>query len=667
MGQIKRAVKTFLDDKVGVETIDFSCVDEDIKYVSFDIFDTLVKRDVDRPKDVFLLLEKQIGLPGFCKKRITAEKKARSKSQNNEVTLEEIYLCFPGVSPEEVEEYCQRETETELSICRPNRSLISFYQQCVSKKKVILISDMYLDSERLKRILDNCGISGYEKIYVSCEIGASKHDGALYRHVLNDLGIHPNQLLHIGNDYITDLARAKGLGVENIKVKTNEGHLLVGSAVEKYARKSMQFSMIYNFINNTTCSNSKFEDFYYRFGYENYGILLFGFCKWLYDEMEKQGIEQALFIARDGYIIKRVYDAMGLSEIIPSRYLEVSRRSIRVPASFSVAHSFEEAIDLANVTRRVSVGQLLDTWGLDIEDCRGCLEECGIEADAVFWKDSIKNDRVLRQLYERIKDKIITNASTEKNTFEEYVDQFDFSKATALVDIGYGGTIQKELLKGYKRRGILTNIHGYYILFDKSRLNENTDGIQNEIKAFVWTNSKAAKTPIAVNQYVGLFETLFLEQVGSVKRFVKKNNEMKIERYEYEYALATGEIDETASVARIQQGALDFVEAALSTPIGKLRRINERVAFLLLDWALSHPTTEIVERFYNFRFFNMGEASYLAKPKNSVALYSLHPVSLRNEFYESMWKVGFLKKLFGFNVPYMKIKGVYLSLTQRKA
>ena len=53
------------------------------EYISFDIFDTLVKRDLERPADVFLVVEKKyqmqtgMAIDGFAEKRITAEKKAR--------------------------------------------------------------------------------------------------------------------------------------------------------------------------------------------------------------------------------------------------------------------------------------------------------------------------------------------------------------------------------------------------------------------------------------------------------------------------------------------------------------------------------------------------------------------------------------------------------------
>lgn len=59
--------------------------------VSFDIFDTLLKRNVKEPTDVFSYMEKKYQIDGFCEKRIEAEKTARKKKNGLEVTLKDIY------------------------------------------------------------------------------------------------------------------------------------------------------------------------------------------------------------------------------------------------------------------------------------------------------------------------------------------------------------------------------------------------------------------------------------------------------------------------------------------------------------------------------------------------------------------------------------------------
>ena len=63
--------------------------------VAFDVFDTLIKRDVARPTDLFALLGAD-----FAKARTQAEAEARA-AKSGEVTLAEIYArpCLAGYDP----------------------------------------------------------------------------------------------------------------------------------------------------------------------------------------------------------------------------------------------------------------------------------------------------------------------------------------------------------------------------------------------------------------------------------------------------------------------------------------------------------------------------------------------------------------------------------------
>ena len=69
------------------------------QYISFDVFDTLIKRSVARPEDIFLLMEEEINraAPGeavaFAKKRKEAAQKA-AKGQTAPITLEQIYSAL---------------------------------------------------------------------------------------------------------------------------------------------------------------------------------------------------------------------------------------------------------------------------------------------------------------------------------------------------------------------------------------------------------------------------------------------------------------------------------------------------------------------------------------------------------------------------------------------
>ena len=66
--------------------------------ISFDLFDTLIKRDVPAPQTVFSLTESMYNsnfpcgqVCNFLNERKRAEKNARKRSVHKEITLDEIY------------------------------------------------------------------------------------------------------------------------------------------------------------------------------------------------------------------------------------------------------------------------------------------------------------------------------------------------------------------------------------------------------------------------------------------------------------------------------------------------------------------------------------------------------------------------------------------------
>jgi len=654
---LKRKIKRFLDKNTGDSNPKLPQKLGGIKYVSFDIFDTLIVRDVKAPTDVFRLMEEQLGIIGFYEKRIKAEQDSRSNSDSGEVNIYDIYSCFEGISKEDIQRFTELELETELKVCHPNLDIVDFYAKCKKEFKIILTSDMYLCKDMVKQLLDSCGIDGYERIYVSCDAGKSKWTGELYDYILSDLGIKSNELIHVGNDSFSDSICARKCGIRAIKYKPYTVHLINGKAQKRHKEYNddLQFLSLFRFINNTTKRDINNEEFYYRFGYENLGILLLGFCKWLYKTMREDGIEQVLFVARDGFIIKEVYDAMGLSEIIPSYYFEMSRRSVRVPSSYSQDLSFDEMYSLLPLPSRTNIDQIFDAWGIEVEPYLDKLSDLGINREEVFWTKKLQTDDRIKKLYCELKPFIIQNAIEEQETMIEYIDQFHFEKKTAFVDIGWGGTIQKELLKTLIKYNRESHIYGYYIALDE-RTHKNVQNIDLFAKGYIWDNyNYSFSEPFEEKLFSGLYETFFLEHSGSVKKYVRTSDGVVAKRYPYEYMLPGKILDEPAFVTQIQKGALDFVLASADSVISFMETIKPEFSFFFLRNCLVRPSREIVQRFGESRFFNSGDFSYLAHPKMNLFLYCFHPKACIRDFYESQWKIGFLKALFKADINYVNL------------
>lgn len=191
--------------------------------VSFDVFDTVVKRDVAEPKDVFALIESRLRegtepcVEHFYAQRVEAERAARQTNHGREVTLEEIYRQIP-VSDEQRLELMQLECQTEIEVSRPNIPIKHVYDACVQQgKKVLFISDMYLPSDVILQILRKNGYNTGH-LYVSCEAGRTKRDGRLFTYVQKAEDLTIDGWLHIGDAIPGDFLSPKRLGIKTLLI-----------------------------------------------------------------------------------------------------------------------------------------------------------------------------------------------------------------------------------------------------------------------------------------------------------------------------------------------------------------------------------------------------------------------------------------------------------------
>lgn len=196
--------------------------------ISFDIFDTLLFRTVNKPVDVFRLMEpwaeKTFGISDFAEKRIEAEKLARSRTQDEEITLSDIYRIFE-LSNEETAALQQYECETELSVLRRDDVAAKLLSYCVDRgKRILIISDMYQDISFLNTALKHVGIDGYDSLYVSSAEKATKAAGTLfYKAAANENIEHLDRWLHIGDNPYSDYTMPKAVGMSAMLYDNGRG------------------------------------------------------------------------------------------------------------------------------------------------------------------------------------------------------------------------------------------------------------------------------------------------------------------------------------------------------------------------------------------------------------------------------------------------------------
>ena len=183
--------------------------------VFFDVFDTLIERDVSVPSEIF----KIAGGEEFCESRKHAESLAMQNSPCGEATLEDIYGLLRHDYGRDVDRLMQSELQAELTHCRAKQEVYGVYQQLLAAgKNIYLISDMYLPSRVIAAMLEKCGYGGYKKLYVSNEWGCNKRSGKLFALVLEQNGISPSGAVHVGDSIKGDFIGAIKAGVSPVLI-----------------------------------------------------------------------------------------------------------------------------------------------------------------------------------------------------------------------------------------------------------------------------------------------------------------------------------------------------------------------------------------------------------------------------------------------------------------
>ncbi len=625
------------------------------KIVSFDIFDTLLKRNIDKPTDVFSYME--LYLPDtfkdFKKKRINAEKKARKKNKYNEITIENIYSQFVGFSNSQKKHLINLELDSESKLLIANHDIKKVYDFCITTgKTVYLISDMYLPVNYIKEILSREGFIGYKKLYVSSEEQKTKRSGKLFETVLKDNNIIPQNMIHIGDSFISDYRTPQHYKIQAIHIPTTVRR----STLQTNFPYNIHINILKNFINNTTdiCQNE-----YYRFGYEKFGMFLWGYVNWLKKQLETEHIEDVYFFSRDGFIIKKAFDLINHTTI-HSHYLEVSRRSLRIPILW-MDFKFETILNMISPSKLLSINAIFDGVGLNIYNYQKLLVKYGFDFHTTFDRKNIEQNRNLKKLYHEISNDIYQISKNEYYLLKKYIEHKNLKGKFAIVDIGWSGGMQRYLDKMLSKLEINHQIKGYYIgVADYYK--RNISAISNlDLHGYLFDFSHNKDDEDKRNSFVGLFETFFLEQDGSVQNYYvdAKDNMIKAKRYPYEYKEDGEFTREYLCIKKLQDGALAFIRRASIEESLKAFHYTSDELFMGLKQTGTIPTFKDIQMFADFRFFDEGETRYLAAPKKLI-YYIFHVRELKQDFLLSRWKIGFMKRLFKINLPYVKLYYILL-------
>lgn len=426
--------------------------DPQIKVVSFDIFETLAFRKTAIPKDIFTLMgEKKFvkelfdTASTFRQFRENAETQARRKhSKSDEITIEQIYEQL-FVSKKKKAKLIDLEIETETENIYINKQIEGWIKTAVKNgKKVILISDTYLSLKNVKKIvLSKLESLHVKHIYISCELGKSKAKGTIYPHILDELNITPEELLHIGDNKKNDIDNAKEKGIKTLHYNIDES-----------LKKSLEFEKRY--IQNDFKANANIrvlsallnpyeqddKQFYFNLGTTFFAPLLWEFSHWLHEVSEKQEIQQINFVMREGKLFQRYFTTLFDDKEVNLIY--ASRKSTLLPSiDFE---NFKESNINFYAYKEFSIENFYDMYGLTIKDKRIKKHQ------KTLCKDANTVHVGERSLLELFKDdfssrleEVRENIAEQKDLITRYARSLGVKNGSAIVDFGGIGRSLKQI------------------------------------------------------------------------------------------------------------------------------------------------------------------------------------------------------------------------------
>ena len=515
--------------------------------ISFDIFDTLITRTIFEPDDVFTLLGKIIKAKfnvdvDFLKLRKAAEAEATAKN-GAMTTIDKIYVevAKDKALGNFAQDIKKLEIDLETALCIPRKDMVEVYNQLKAMgKRVILVSDMYLNRVEIVGLLHKCGISYYDELLISSEVGARKDDGTMWDMLLTRYD--PKSFIHVGDNFRSDAQLPMEKCISN-HIIFNLGTLLELSEFpyfKQMAKRSLANSLMIGQALSGGIFNTpfafkedgtlKFKNIY-EFGYTVLGPLLTCFVEWIVSENRKTK-QRLLLLAREGYMLEqmiRAYCGTRDIELPDIKYFLTSRRAVSVAA----LESDEDIRELASQKYRGTFSNFLkERFGIE------CHED---EEDNFLSYDELPEDLMDRLM--SYKDEILDKAKKEKNAYLVYIkDMMAQSSDVAVVDVGFSGTIQFFLMKLTGR-----NIDGHYLALHSNkpaRIGGRADAL------FEITD------PALIDQSKILKFQLFLENAlaapyGQFVNFTMKDGKPVPSFKDDDYL--------SNDVKRLQEGILDFV------------------------------------------------------------------------------------------------------------
>lgn len=484
--------------------------------ISFDIFDTLLFRNVYKPTDIFKILDsiiyEEYGFENFYDIRVSCESLARKDVKNSECNYDEIYDLIEKKVDKKIFKFAkEKELSLEYDFIVENPFMKDIFNYCLKmNKKVYLISDMYLKKDFIEKLLSKAGYSNY-KLFVSCECRESKGLGGLFELVCSEENLDKSKWLHIGDNQVSDYSKPLELGISSYRYKNiREYNLDIDpKTIEESIISAIQCNALYNGFNLS---------YWQKFGIECVYPIYFGYALWIYQLTKDK--DNLFFISRDGYIVKKIFDLLPGLENMYMRYLYCSRKSSFIPSLLCVDD--DTLIDslASNSNLGYKLCDVLKNYGFEIkDDYLVKAKQFGfLSLDDII---ELNNLESLYQFFSSIIGDIKESLSERFELVKDYLSQEGLNKFDKInvVDVGWVGSIQYSIQKIMNKK-----TYGYYFGVHKS---SNKEEWGTSTFGYMFHRGNLLDDEKMIINNAMMYEFIFSAPHGTVLSYEKVDGEIK--------------------------------------------------------------------------------------------------------------------------------------------
>ena len=408
-----------------------------MKYVFTDCFDTLIVRN-EHPYGVVRRWCECVNrlYPNIDKETIYSDRmeltKCKALATEGVISVYGIlaskYYEMGLITDKEefIKEISVLELKCEESTAQENYKVTRFLKTQKDNGSIIYcITDYHLSSDSIHTILRTLGIEFLDGVFSSADYGKSKHEGTLYKTVLDILQVDPSECLMVGDNIVSDIENAKRYGFHT-KYFPNSFHKDILRIKNKINMSSPSIGQ----VGKELWKNSD--------SYEEFSVIFFTFCARLYESAISRNATTVVFLAREGYFLKQCFETFQRLRIphdkrLKTDYLKCSRRAI---------HSVQREKCLPEYFGCISVRNYFTSIGFSDEEAEECEMEAGITNSHAVLVDFGKSDEA-KAIWNKLANKIENRIAENQQAFRQYIHTKTSGGQMLLVDVGWIGRMQQ--------------------------------------------------------------------------------------------------------------------------------------------------------------------------------------------------------------------------------